>query len=61
MPFKNPFGKKSPPKVQEPVRRISVEPVQSQADQEASRARMEQELTNSKAARDAKKSEPAQE
>ncbi len=61
MPFKNPFGKKSPPKAQEPVRRISVEPVQSKADQDASRARMEQELTDSRTARDAKKAESAQE
>lgn len=60
MPFlKNPFGssKGKNPSPATPVRSISVAPGQSDAEKDANRQRMEQELAASRVARESQKTE----
>jgi hypothetical protein len=56
--LKNLFGK--PKAAPEPVRRISGEPVQSEAERDSVRERMERELTASKESRASRQSGPSE-
>ena len=52
MPFlKNPFGKS---KAEEPVRRISVSPIQTEAEQTSTRDTMEKQMASSRETRQAR-------